>query len=141
MYFAIIESVSDTSSLATVAYGQSISDITAWYADEVHECLELYGSEEYESEGENAESKCDELCELAENNALDADDLRGLITSAADVTVEIVEVFDSYADFTKGLSEYLSDKPKFKKIIPEANPENVEKECDRINSLLIKECI
>ena len=141
MYFAIIESSSDVSVLTTIAYGAKIADLAHWYADEVRECIEMYASDEQSDDEKSAMDRCDELCELADEDALDISDLSGIITGADEVSVEIIAIYDGFEDFCDAFTKYVSAKPKFKKITPDANASDIIAECDRINSLLIKECV
>ncbi len=141
MYFAIIDAQSDFSRLTTVAHGDNISDIVMWYAGECRDNFEMYADEESSEDTQKALDECDNLCELAKNDAFDLSEIQGLIMSAGDITIELISAFDNFEDFKKGFSDFVSDKPKYKKIIPDENAADLEKECDRINSLLVRESI
>lgn len=141
MYFAIIDALSDFSRLTTVAHGDSISDIVMWFAAECHDNFEMYADEENASETKKALSECKKLCSMAKSDAFDLSEIQGLVMGAGDITIELVCAFDNFEDFKKGFEEFVSDKPKYKKIIPDENAPDLEKECDRINSLLVRESL
>ncbi len=140
MFIAHIESQSEISSLNTIAYGETVCQIAEWYADEVRECLDLYGGENV-SEEEGAQRRCCELCELAESDALELCDLDGTVIAFGGVSIEIVAVYNSYEEFRKGFCEFVSDKPKYKKILPQPETDDEVSELDRINTLLIRACV
>ncbi len=139
MLFALIDSQSDVSSVTTVAYAEDIQGLCQWFVDEVEECIEMYGNG---TEKDNAAlEKCDEISELAQSDALDVADLDGLMIGTDDVSVEVLAVFDDFENFCTAFSEYVSDKPKFKKIVPDSTTFDYEAECDRINTLLVRACV
>ena len=141
MVFAIIESVSDTSSVTTVACCETCAELAKWYADEVEECFEMYASEESSSEEQEALKQCRELWELAKAGALTLKELSGIVTGSPTVSVELVGVYRDYREFCDGFESYKAQKPELKKITPEENPADIEKECDRLKSLLIRSSI
>ncbi len=141
MYFAIIDASSDISRLTTVAFGESAGEIALWFAQEFRDNFEMYSDPDQADSNAEVLSQCDELCELAENDALGLSDIDGLSFSVGDISVDIVGVYESYEDFCDGFSEFIDDKPKYKKIVPEQNPADEQAECDRINTLLVRASI
>ncbi len=141
MYFAIIDASSDISRLTTVAFGESAGDIALWFAQEFRDNFEMYANPDEAASNESVLAQCEELCELAENDALGLSDVEGLSFEVADISVEVVGVYESYEDFCSGFENYVDDKPKYKKIVPRQNPEDEEAECDRINTLLVRASI
>ncbi len=139
MLFALIDSQSDVSSVTTVAYAESIQGLSQWFIDEVNECIEMYGNGS-EQDGLALE-KCDELTELAHSDALDLSDIDGLMIGTDNVSIEVLAVFDDFEGFCTAFIEYVSDKPKFKKIVPDSSTLDYEAECDRINTLLVRACV
>ena len=140
MYFAIIDAQSEISRLATIAHGEKVSDIALWFAQEFRDNFEMYCNDE-DDDCEEVLKQCDELIDLAENDALDLSDLEGFCFNAGGVSTELIGVYDSYESFVQGFSQYVSDKPKYVKIKPEENPSGIEEECDRLNTLLIRASI
>ncbi len=141
MYFAIIEVCNDVGRLATIAYGEKIKDVVQWFVDEFYENYDMYRDDTEDEQSEKTLNQCKELEFLANNDALDLDDLSGLSFGFSDVSVEIVSVFDDFEDLKIGFAEYVSDKPKYKKIQFSDDVEKIFNECDRVNTLLIRESI
>ena len=143
MYFAIIDAQSDISRLTTIAYGETIYDVTRWFADEFIDTYDMYrdDSEEQEKEGEKVISQCEELCSLAEQDALELNDIEGLSFAVSELSVELCSVYDNFSDFCDGFSEFVKDKPKYVKIVPNKNASSLVDECDRLNTLLVKASI
>lgn len=140
MYFAIIEVCNEIGRLATIAYGEKISDVVQWFVDEFYENYEMYRQDEDEQE-QAVLSQCKELEFLCKNDALDLQDLSGLSFGFSDVSVEIVSVFEDFITLKNAFDEYISDKPKYKKINLDTATSDVIAECDRVNTLLIRESI
>lgn len=140
MYFAIIEVCNEIGRLATIAYGEKISDVVQWFVDEFYENYEMYRQDEDEQE-QVVLSQCKELEFLCKNDALDLQDLSGLSFGFSDVSVEIVSVFEDFITLKNAFDEYISDKPKYKKINLDTAASDVIAECDRVNTLLIRESI
>lgn len=138
MYFAIIDASSDVSRLTTVAYGETVGEVAEWFADEFRENYEMYREETETDEDRKVLTQCDELCELAQNDAITQSDLEGLAFGIGDITVEVYGVYSDFEEFREGFSNFVSDKPKFKKISLPSEPEDEIKACDEINSLLIR---
>ena len=143
MYFAIIDAQSEISRLTTVAYGETLYDITRWFADEFSDTYDMYrrDSEQEQLDGEKVELQCEELCSLAQQNVLDKKDLEGLSFAVSGLSVEIYGAYDDFSDFADGFCEFVKDKPKYVKIVPDRTAPDFVKECDRINTLLIKASI
>lgn len=141
MYFAIIDSSSDISRLATVAFGESAGEIALWFAEEFKDNFEMYSDPDQALSNAEVLSQCDELCSLAQNDALGLSDIEGLSFVIEDISVEIFGVYESYEDFCEGFSRFVDDKPKYKKIVPEHSPWDEAAECDRINTLLVRASI
>lgn len=141
MYYAIIDANGTMSELATVAYGIKLSDIADWFADEFCENYELYHEETDDGSDEKVLRQCEEIRELAKEDALEKSDLEGLSFAVSDISVELFGIYDTYEEFTKAFTEFVADKPKYVKIKPEQNPEDILSECDRLNSLLVRASI
>lgn len=141
MYYAIIDANGSLSRLTTVAYGVGLSDIASWFADEFMENYEMYHEEVEGSDDQKVLGQCQEIRELAEEGVLELRDLEGLSFAVSDISVELYGIYETYEDFTKAFTEFVSDKPKYVKIKPAENPSDILSECDRINSLLIRASI
>ncbi len=141
MYFAIIDACSDVSRLGTIAYGDNILDIVMWFCDEFKEYYDMYSDDLEESEKEDILNQCEELCEIAKQDGLSMDDLTGLNFGISDVSVEIIGVYDNIADLKIAFERYVSNKPKYKKIVINTDVSDFVCECDRVNTLLIRESI
>ena len=141
MYYAIIDAQSAVSRLTTVAYGARLSDIADWFADEFVENYEMYHEEDENADDEKVLRQCEEIRELAEEDALGKEDLEGLSFAVSDISVELFGIYETYEEFTKAFSEFVSDKPKYVKIRPEDTPSDIIAECDRLNALLIRASI
>lgn len=141
MYYAIIDANGTTSRLSTVAYGVKLSDIADWFADEFCENYELYHEETDDGADEKVLRQCEEIRELASEDALGKTDLEGLCFAVSDISVELYGIYETYEQFTKAFCEFVSDKPKYVKIKPDENPDDIIAECDRLNSLLVRASI
>ena len=142
MYFAIIDAQSEISRLATIAHGKTVPEIALWFAEEFRDNFEMYCDlSDSPDEADAVLKQCDDLCELAESDALDAEDLDGMCFSSGGVSTELIGVYDSYESFVQGFLQYVSDKPKYVKIKPQDTPSSIEEECDRLNTLLIRASI
>ncbi len=141
MYYAIIDAQSSTSRVATVAYGVKLCDIAEWFIDEFRENYEMYHAGEDEDDDEKVYTQCNELRDLADEDVLEISDIEGLSFAIADLSVEIYGTYETYEDFTAAFLKFVSDKPKYVKIKPQNNPEDIIAEIDRLNSLLIRESI
>lgn len=141
MFYAIIDANGTISRLTTVAYGVTLSDIADWFADEFSENYELYHEEADDSSDEKVLKQCEEIRELAKEDALEKQDLEGLSFAVSDISVELYGIYETYEEFTQAFLEFVKDKPKYVKIKPEENPSDILAECDRLNSLLIRASI
>ena len=141
MYFAIIDSRSEISGVVTVAYGQSISDIALWYVDEFDETVRMYADPEQLNQENNVVVQSNDIRALAQENALDKNDVDGLYFSFDDISVELYGVYESFEEFSTAFCEFVSDKPKYVKIVPQKDADDFVKECDRLNTLLIRASI
>lgn len=143
MYFAIIDAQSEISRLTTVAYGETLYDITSWFAEEFRDTYEMYrdDSENEEIEGNKVIAQCEELCSLAKEDALDISDLTGLSFSVSELSVDLYGVYDNFVSFCADFTAFVKDKPKYVKIVPDPDAVSVADECDRLNTLLIKASI
>ncbi len=141
MYFAIIDASSEFSRLTTAAYGDSLCDIAVWFTDEFRDNYETYVSDGETEEDRKVLAQCEELCSLAKEDALDISDLEGLSFSVCDITIELYGVYDSYDAFKAAFLQFVSDKPKYVKIKPEENPDDIGLELERLNTLLIRASI
>ena len=119
----------------------TLSDIADWFADEFSENYELYHEEAYDGSDEKVLKQCEEIRELAKEDALEKQDLEGLSFAVSDISVELYGIYETYEEFTQAFLEFVKDKSKYVKIKPEANPSDILAECDRLNSLLIRASI
>lgn len=141
MYYAIIDAKSDISRLVTVAYGARFSDIAEWFADELKDTYEMYSDGENEESDKTVIRQCEELTELAKEDAVEKEDLEGLAFAVADISVELYGIYETYDMFKSAFCDFVKDKPKYVKIKPDNAPEDIIAECDRLNSLLIRASI
>ena len=141
MYYAIIDAQSAISRLTTVAYGVRLSDITEWFADEFLENYDMQHEDGENADEEKVLRQCKEIKELAEEDALEKGDLEGLSFAVSDISVELYGIYETYEEFAKAFSDFVSDKPKYVKIKPENSPEDILAECDRLNTLLVRASI
>lgn len=141
MYYAIIDAQSTISRLTTVAYGVNLSDIADWFADEFVENYEMYREDGENADDEKVLRQCEEIRELAKEDALEKYDLEGLSFAVSDISVELCGVYDTYEEFKAKFLEFVKDKPKYVKIKPEENPSDIIAECDRLNTLLVRASI
>ena len=141
MYYAIIDANGTMSRLTTVAYGVKLSDIADWFADEFSENYELYHEESDDDSDGRIIKQCEEIRELAGEDALEKQDLEGLSFAVSDISVELYGIYETYEEFTTAFVEFVSDKPKYAKIKPAENPSDIIAECDRLNSLLVRASI
>lgn len=141
MFYAIIDANGTISRLTTVAYGVTLSDIADWFADEFSENYELYHEEADDGSDEKVLKQCEEIRELAKEDALEKQDLEGLSFAVSDISVELYGIYETYEEFTQAFLEFVKDKPKYVKIKPEENPSDILAECDRLNSLLVRASI
>ena len=141
MYYAIIDAQSTISRLTTVAYGVNLSDIADWFADEFVENYEMYHEDGENADDEKVLRQCEEIRELAKEDALEKYDLEGLSFAVSDISVELCGVYDTYEEFKAKFLEFVKDKPKYVKIKPEENPSDIIAECDRLNTLLVRASI
>jgi len=141
MYFAIIDASSDISRLTTIAYGDTASEVALWFAEEFRDNYEMYANPDEAGEHEDVLSQCDDICDLARNDALDLSDIDGLSFTVGDIDVSVVGAYETYEDFREGFLAFIDDKPKYKKILPEEYPDDEINECDRINTLLVRASI
>ena len=141
MYYAIIDANGTMSELATVAYGARLSDIADWFADEFCENYELYHEETDDGSDEKVLKQCEEIRELAKEDALGKEDLEGLSFAVSDISVELYGIYETYEEFTEAFLAFVKEKPKYVKIKPEENPSDILAECDRLNSLLVRASI
>ena len=141
MYFAIIDASSDISRLTTVAYGDTVGEIALWFAEEFRDNYEMYANPDEAEEHEDVLSQCDDICDLAQNDALSLSDIDGLSFTVGDIDVSVVGAYETYEDFREGFLAFTDDKPKYKKILPEEYPDDEANECDRINTLLVRASI
>ena len=141
MYYAIIDANGTMSELVTVAYGARFSDIADWFADEFSENYELYHEETDDGSDEKVLKQCEEIRELAKEDALCKEDLEGLSFAVSDISVELYGIYETYEEFREAFLAFVKEKPKYVKIKPEENPADILSECDRLNSLLIRASI
>lgn len=143
MYFAIIDAQSDISRLPTVAYGETLYDIARWFAEEIADTYDMYrgDSETEEEDGKKMMSQCEELCSLAAEDEITSQELEGMSIAVNGLSVELCGVCEDFEVFCDALSDFVKDKPKYVKIVPDKDAKDVISECDRLNSLLIKASI
>jgi len=141
MYFAIIDASSETSRLTTVAHGETLCDIAEWFADEFRDNYEMYRDDDETENDKKVLMQCDELCELARQDALTKSDLEGLSFCISDISVELYGIYDGFEDFRIGFDGFISNKPKLKKISLPSQPEDEIKACDELNGALVRACL
>lgn len=136
MVYAIIDAVSDVEELITVAYGEQANELARWFIDEVNDSADMYLSEE--SDFILIDKACESLSVLCEEDCIQLSDVDGIMVEAGGISLSVVGVYYTYEEMKQGLEEFLSDKPKFKKIKIPDNPYEDEAVIDKINSELIR---
>ena len=137
MVYAIIDAVSDIEELITVAYAERASELAKWFIDEVKDTADMYLSEQ--SDFDIVDKACESLEVLCEDeDCTQLSDVDGIVVEAGNISLSVIGAYETYNDMKQALSEFISDKPKFKKInIPE-NPTEDTDIVDKINSELIR---
>ena len=100
MYYAIIDAQSTISRLTTVAYGVNLSDIADWFADEFVENYEMYHEDGENADDEKVLRQCEEIRELAKEDALEKYDLEGLSFAVSD-TIHMKSLRQSSLNLSK----------------------------------------
>ena len=136
MVYAIIDAVSDIEEMITVAHDARACGLAAWFVDEVRDTADMYLSEE--KDFEQVEASLAVLNVLAEDDSSEIGDLNGMTIEAGDISVSVIGTYYTYEDMKKALGEFLSEKPKYKKIAIPDNPYESEKVIDSLNALLIR---
>ena len=136
MVYAIIDAQSDIEEMITVAHAEKPCGLAAWFIDEVRDTADMYLSDD--KDFEEIERSLSVLSVLAEDESSDTDDLNGMTIEAGDISVSVIGTFYTYEDMKKALGEFLSEKPKYKKIVIHDNPYESEKVIDSLNSALIR---
>ena len=136
MVYAIIDAQSDIEEMITVAHAEKPCGLAAWFIDEVRDTADMYLSDD--KDFEEIERSLSVLSVLAEDESSDTDDLNGMTIEAGDISVSVIGTFYTYEDMKKALGEFLSEKPKYKKIVIPDNPDESEKVIDSLNSALIR---
>lgn len=140
MVYAIIDANSDIEELITVAYGERASELARWFIDEVKDTADMYLSEESDfAEIDSACEKLEILCE--DEDSAEVGDVDGLTIEAGAISVAVIGAFFTYEDMKTALEQFISEKPKFKKIKVPDNLYEDEKIIDKLNSELIRSSI
>lgn len=140
MVYAVIDAVSDVEELITVAYGERAYELARWFIDEVKDTADMYLSEESDFDTvDNACSQLEVLCE--EEDSSDVSDIAGLTVEAGAISVSVIGAYHTYEEMKAGLEEFISEKPKFKKIKVPDNINEDLKLIDKLNSELIRSSI
>lgn len=140
MVYAIIDANSDVEELITVAYGERASDLARWFIDEVKDTADMYLSED--ADFETVDDSCEKLEILCDDDAdTVVGDVDGLTVEAGAISVAVIGAFFNYEDMKTALEQFISEKPKFKKIKVPDNLYEEEKIIDKLNSELIRSSI
>lgn len=137
MLYAIIDAVSDIDELITVSYGETVGELAKWFIDEVKENADMYLSDE--ADFEMIDDACEQLEVLCEDDdSVNVSDMEGITVEAGDISISIIGAYYTYEEMKKALEEFISQKPKFKKIkVPDNENEKISV-IDELNCMLIK---
>ena len=87
---------------------------------------------------EQIEASLSVLSVLAEDDSSEISDLAGMTIEVSDISVSVIGAFYTYEDMKKALGKFLSEKPKYKKLVIPDNPYESEKVLDSLNASLIR---
>ncbi len=136
MVYAIIDALNDVEEMITVAHAEKPNGLAAWFMDEVRDTADMYLSED--KDFAEIEKSLSVLAVLAEDESSELSDLAGMTIEAGDISVSVIGAYFTYEEMKKALGEFLSEKPKYKKIVIPDNPFESEKVIDSLNSALIR---
>ena len=137
MVYAIIDATSDISELITIAYGETASELARWFIDEVNDTADMYLSAE--EDFRQLEDTCKSLEVLCEDtDSSEVSDIDGITIEISDISVAIIGAYYNYEDMKAALEQFISDKPKFKKVTVPDNVNESIKVIDELNSALIR---
>ncbi len=137
MVYAIIDAASDISELITIAYGETASELARWFIDEVNDTADMYLSAE--EDFRQLEDTCKSLEVLCEDtDSSEVSDIDGITIEISDISVAIIGAYYNYEDMKAALEQFISDKPKFKKVTVPDNVNESIKVIDELNSALIR---
>lgn len=137
MVYAIINAQSDVEEMITVAHADTPAGLAAWFIDEVRDTADMYLSED--ADFEQIEKSLSMLEVLSDKDAeAELSDLDGVTVEAGDISVSVIGTYFNYEEMKKALTDYLSEKPKYKKLAVPDNPYESEKVIDSLNSALIR---
>ncbi len=136
MVYAILDALSDAEEMITVAHAEKPCGLAAWFIDEVRDTADMYLSDD--KDFEQIEASLSVLSVLAEDDSSEISDLTGMTIEVSDISVSVIGAFYTYEDMKKALGEFLSEKPKYKKLVIPDNPYESEKVIDSLNASLIR---
>ncbi len=137
MVYAILDAQSDVEEMITVAYADTTAGLAAWFIDEVRDTADMYLSED--EDFEQIDKSLATLEVLSDPDAETAlSDLDGVTVEAGAISVSVIGAYFNYENMKKALTDFLSEKPKYKKIEIPDNPYESEKTIDSLNSALIR---
>ncbi len=136
MVYAIIDAVSDIEELITVAYAEKPYGLAEWFIEEVRDSADMYLSAE--EDFALLDKSIEALAILANEDASDLDDIDGITVEVSDISVSVIGAYHTYEDMKAGLCAFLSEKPKFKKLVVPDNPYETQTVLDSLNRSLIK---
>lgn len=140
MVYAIIDAISDVEELITVAYGNTACELARWFIDEVKDTADMYLSAK--EDFDTVDTACESLEILCEDDdAADVTDICGLTVEAGEISVSVIGSYYTYEDMKKALEDFISQKPKFKKIKVPDNLYEDQKLIDKLNADLIRSSI
>lgn len=141
MVYAVIDAISGTNDeeLITVAYAETASQLAEWFIEEVNDTADMYLSAN--EDFEQIEKSISMLGILCDKDGCEVSDLTGITVEAGDISVSIIGAYYNYEEMKAGLGEFISEKPKFKKVKIPDNPYEQIKTIDELNSALIKSAL
>lgn len=139
MVYAIIDALSDIEELITVAYAEKPCDLAVWFLEEVNDTADMYLSDD--KDFEKLDKITNSMDILTHEDACELSDIDGLTVDIADISISVIGAFYNYEEMKKALEEFVSDKPKFKKIQVPDNPYESNSVVDSLNRALVKAAI
>ena len=120
MVYAIIDTLSDIEELITVAYAEKPCDLAVWFLEEVNDTADMYLSDD--KDFEKLDKIINSMDILTHEDACELSDIDGLTVDIADISISVIGAFYNYEEMKNALEEFISEKPKFKKIQVLDNP-------------------
>ncbi len=136
MVYAIIDAVSDVEELITVAYAETPSELAKWFVSELCDTADMYLSSE--DDMRLVEEACESLSVICEDESALLSDVDGIVVEAGTISLCVAGAYYNYEDMKRGLLEFISDKPAYKKLnVPDNENESI-KILDDLNAELIR---